>query len=194
MGTLLRLEPPAPALARALTIDEAAAERAFRAEVAYYVKHHLDGSDTERLADLRRRCAAILAAEAGVEPEKALEALMGSLEFEAYPDAAPVLTQLRERGLRLVVVSNWDCSLPEVLDRLGLLRLVDDVVVSAVVGAAKPDPRIFRAALDAVHCEPGDAVHVGDSAEADVAGAQAVGIRAVHLDRGRGDTLASLLS
>src|SRR4051812_41953975 len=117
MGTLLRLDPPAPALALALGIDLETAERAFRAEVSYYVEHHLEGSDTHRLADLRRRCAAVLAAEAGVGPEPALEALMGSLRFEAFADAAPALTQLRERGLRRVVVSNWDCSLPEVLER-----------------------------------------------------------------------------
>src|SRR2546430_12681924 len=125
MGTLLRLVPPAPALARALGVDEPTAERAFRAEVAYYLEHQLEGSDTSALADLRARCAAVLAAEAGVGPDAALGALIESLRFEAFPDAAPALAQLRSCGLRLVAVSNWDCSLPDVLERLGLRRQLD---------------------------------------------------------------------
>lgn len=180
--------PPAPALAAALGVDEATAERAFRAEVAYYLEHQLEGSDTAALADLRERCAAVLAAAAGVPGDGALEALMGSLRFEAFPDAEPALAELRERGLRLVVVSNWDCGLAEVLERIGLLALVDAVVVSAVVGAPKPDRRLFAAALAAAGCAASEAVHVGDSIDHDLAGARAAGIRALLLDRaGRGD-------
>jgi putative hydrolase of the HAD superfamily len=192
MGTLLRLIPPAPALARALAIDEASAERGFRAEVAYYVEHQLEGFDTERLANLRERCAAVLAEAAGVDPEGALEALMGSLRFEAFDDVAPALTQLRDLGLRLVVVSNWDCSLPEVLAAVGLRTLVDAVVTSAVVGAAKPDARIFEAGLAAAACTAAEAIHVGDSAENDVEGARRVGIRPVLLARAGGGDISSL--
>jgi putative hydrolase of the HAD superfamily len=184
MGTLLRLVPPAPALARALGVDEATAESAFRAEVAYYVAHHLEGSDPSSLGDLRRRCAAVLAEAAGTDPARALDALVGSLRFEPWEDAAAALVQLREAGLRLVVVSNWDCSLPEVLDGIGLGALVDAVVTSAVVGAAKPDARIFEAALEAAGCAAGQAVHVGDSPEDDVMGAIGAGLRGVLLDRG----------
>ncbi|MDX6674860.1 MAG: hypothetical protein QOH11_2278 [Solirubrobacteraceae bacterium] len=183
MGTLLRLVPPAPALARVLGVDEPTADRAFRAEVAYYVVHHLEGSDPSSLGDLRRRCAAVLAESAGTDPARALDALMGSLRFEPWEDAAPALVQLREAGLRLVVVSNWDCSLPEVLDGIGLGALVDAVVTSAVVGAAKPDPRIFEAALEAAGCAPGEAVHVGDSPEQDLMGAIGAGLRGLLLDR-----------
>jgi putative hydrolase of the HAD superfamily len=183
MGTLLRLVPPAPALARALGVDEATAESAFRAEVAYYVVHHLEGSDPSSLGDLRRRCAAVLAEAAGTDPARALDALMGSLRFEPWEDAAPALAQLRAAGLRLVVVSNWDCSLPEVLDGIGLGPLVDAVVMSAVVGAAKPDARIFQAALEVAGCRPGEAVHVGDSPEDDQMGAIGAGLRGLLLDR-----------
>ena len=192
MGTLLRLLPPAPALAQALGVDPATAERAFRAEAGYYVLHHLEGSDPSSLGDLRRRCARVLAEAAGVDPDGALEALMGSLRFEAFGDAAPVLRELRARGLRLVVVSNWDCSLPEVLERVGLRELVDEVVASAVVGAAKPAAAIFDAGLAAARCAPAQAVHVGDSPANDVAGARAAGIRALLLDREGGGDLSSL--
>lgn len=181
MGTLVKLVPPAPALARALDIDEATAERAFRAEVAYYLEHQLEGSDAAALADLRRRCAQVLAAEAGVEPTVALDALMASLRFEPFDDAAPLLAHLRARGLRMVVVSNWDYSLRDVLEQVGLRP--DAVVSSAEVGALKPDRRIFDAALHAAGCTAAEALHVGDSPAADVAGATAAGIRAVLLDR-----------
>jgi putative hydrolase of the HAD superfamily len=177
MGTLLRLVPPAPALAAALGVDEATAERAFRAEVAYYLVHHLEGSHPSGLGELRRRSADVLADEAGVDRAGAVDALLSSLRFEAIEGSALALRQLRARGLRLVVVSNWDCSLPEVLADVGLLELVDAVVASAVVGAAKPDPLIFERALAEAGCEAADAVHVGDSVENDVEGARRVGIR-----------------
>lgn len=185
MGTLLRLVPPVPELARRLGVAPKVAEQAFAAEVEYYLEHQLEGSGPEALEDLRRRCAGVVAEVAGVDPELAHEALMASLRFEAYPDAAPALTELRDEGLRLVVVSNWDASLPGVLDGLGLGQLVDAVVVSAVVGCSKPDPRIFEAALRAARCEADQALHVGDSSDDDLRGAGAAGIRAVLLDRGR---------
>jgi putative hydrolase of the HAD superfamily len=192
MGTLLTLEPPAPRLATALGVDEATAERAFRAEVAYYLEHQLEGSDPASLADLRRRAADVLADAAGVDRGPALAALMKALRFRAFDDAAPALAQLRKRGLRLVVVSNWDCSLRDVLAELGLRGVVDAVVTSAEVGAPKPDRRIFEAALAAAGCAAAECVHVGDSPAADVAGARAAGIRALLLARAGGGDLRSL--
>ena len=183
MGTLLRLVPPAPALAAALGVDEVTAERAFRAEVAYYLEHQLEGSDPAALADLRLRSATVLADAAGVSRKGALDALMSSLRFEPLPEAATVLAELRARGLRIVVVSNWDCSLPDVLEQIGLRDAVDAVVTSAAVGVPKPDPRIFNAALAAAGCGADEAVHVGDSQEHDIAGAQAAGIRALLIGR-----------
>src|SRR5436305_5218150 len=163
MGTLIRLPPPP------------LPEHAFRAEAAYYVEHHLEGRDPESLSDLRRRCAAVAGVSVGV--------LMDAIRFEAFEDAQPALRELRGRGLRLVVVSNWDYALPDVLARIGLLELVDAVVASAAVGAAKPDPRIFQAALARAGCAPTEALHIGDSPEKDVAGAEAAGIPALLLDR-----------
>jgi putative hydrolase of the HAD superfamily len=110
--------------------------------------------------------------------------MLSSIRFEPYPDAAPALIELRRRGLALVVASNWDCSLPRVLEQAGLAELVDGVVSSASVGADKPAPAVFEAALAMAECEPGRAVHVGDSLANDVAGAAAAGIRAVLLARG----------
>jgi putative hydrolase of the HAD superfamily len=192
LGTLVTLDSPVPRLRGELArygfeLDEEIVAHAFGAEAAYYIEHHVEGRDQSTLAELRNRCAAVFLDALGI-PELALpdarDALLGALRFRAFDDAAPAMRGLRDRGLRLAVVSNWDCSLREVLDAAGLLELVDAVVASAEAGAAKPDPAPFRAALGALGLEPGEVVHVGDSEDNDVAGAEAAGIRAILLDRG----------
>jgi putative hydrolase of the HAD superfamily len=180
------MEPPAPRLASALGVSVEQAEVAFGAEIAYYVEHHVEGRDAASLSALRDRCAAVITESLGlaaVELAGVREAMLDSIRFSAYPDAAPALRDVRARGVRLVVASNWDCSLPEVLERAGLAELVDGVVSSAMVGAAKPDPALFAAALDLARCEPERALHVGDSPSKDVAGAERAGVRAVLIDR-----------
>ncbi|MFN2615938.1 MAG: HAD family hydrolase, partial [Thermoleophilaceae bacterium] len=104
-------------------------------------------------------------------------------EFTPFPDVPPALRELRARGLRLVVASNWDCSLPRWLERAGLGALLDGAVSSAAVGHAKPAPEVFRRALRVAGAAPEEALHVGDSREADLEGARAAGIRGVLLVR-----------
>jgi HAD superfamily hydrolase (TIGR01549 family) len=193
-GTLVRMEPPAPHLRAELErttgvdVGIVAAERAFAAEIAFYLRHNLEGRDPASLDNLRDRCAHVVAEaieRPGLEHEAVREAMLAALRFHAFPDARPALEELRRRGLRLVVASNWDCSLPEVLERTGLAPLLDGAVASAVVGAAKPDPRLFEAALELAGCEASEAVHAGDSVDGDVAGALAAGIRPVLVSRDR---------
>ena len=97
-----------------------------------------------------------------------------------------MLRALRDAGCRLAVVSNWDAALSDVLGALGLLPFFDVVVASAPEGRSKPDPELFRRALDRLGVAPGDAVHVGDSEEHDVLGARAAGVEPVLLRRGGG--------
>ena len=198
-GTLVAMEPPAPhlraelALRAGLDVTSEAAEAAFRAEIAFYIEHHLEGRDPGSLERLRDRCAAVVTESLdvpGLEPRVVREAMLASLRFEAQPDAFGALQALRSRGVRLVVTSNWDCSLSRVLADAGLIDLLDGVVSSAVAGAAKPDPAIFEAALEVAGAEREAAVHVGDSPAHDVAGAQAAGVPAILLDR-RGDAAAA---
>lgn len=182
------MEPPGPHLAAALGVSEGRAEAAFKAEIAYYIEHHLEGRDEVSLSDLRDRCARVLWEELGEEAallglRGTRAAMLEAIRFHAFPDAAPALRELRSRGLRLVVASNWDCSLPQVLARAGLAALVDGVVASAAVGFDKPAPELFEAALELAGCDASEAVHVGDSPSADVAGAAAVGIRPVLIRR-----------
>jgi putative hydrolase of the HAD superfamily len=191
LGTLVRLEPPAPRLREELSrleveVSEADAERAFAAEIAYYIDHHTDGADAASLELLRDRSAALLARELGldgVEPAAVRSAMLASLEFTPFPEVPEALAELRGRGLRLVVVSNWDCSLPEVLERAGLRALVDGVVPSAVAGAAKPHPAVFEEGLRVAGVGASEAVHVGDSLRNDIEGAGAAGVRALLVVR-----------
>jgi putative hydrolase of the HAD superfamily len=191
LGTLVELQPPAPRLRAQLASEgfEVSEERAaagFAAEISYYLAHHLEGSDRERLDDLRDRCATAMmeALELpGLDHATARRAMLGALEFTAFPDAGEALVELRARGHGLVVASNWDCSLPDWLGPTGLLEHVDGVVTSADAGAAKPDPAVFRRALALAGVDGGGAVHVGDSLDNDVAGARAVGIRAILVQR-----------
>lgn len=92
------------------------------------------------------------------------------------------LQRLRDAGLKLAVVSNSEGTVEAMLEEVGLRPLLDTVVDSAVVGVAKPDPRIFDLALERIGVPARDAVMVGDSPTADVDGARAAGIRAALLD------------
>ena len=191
LGTLVRLEPPAPRLRAAvrerfgIDVGADAAEAAMRAEIAYYRAHMDTARDAAGLATLRARCAEVVrdALSLAAAAEEVLPALLASLRFTPFDDVRPALARLRADGARLVVVSNWDVSLHEVLARTGLDRCVDGAVASAEVGAAKPDPAIFARALRLAGVGPAGAWHVGDTWEADVEGARRARLRPVLLDR-----------
>jgi putative hydrolase of the HAD superfamily len=190
LGTLIELERPWPHLvdelaARGVVVGEDDARAAMLAEMAYYRAHHDEAGDWAGLKDLRRRCAAVVQESLGTSlPLVDVEdALLAAVRFRAYPEVPAVLERLRAGGARLAVVSNWDVSLHDVLERTALRPLVDTVVISAELGAAKPDPAIFREALERLGARPSEAMHVGDSVEHDVAGARAAGLEAVLVAR-----------
>jgi putative hydrolase of the HAD superfamily len=189
LGTLIELEPPWLSL-RPRVPSEVSDERlqeAMRMEMAYYRDHAHEGRDDASLADLRDRCAALVSQQLDVEITA--DQLVASIRFASFADAAPALRDLRAVGSRLVCVSNWDCSLRSVLDRVGLGELIDGAVSSADAGHRKPDPAIFRKALELAGVGPDQALHVGDTPDEDVEGARAAGIRALLIDRSgdRGD-------
>jgi putative hydrolase of the HAD superfamily len=189
LGTLVHFEPPAPLLRTELRerlgveVSAEAATTAIRDEIAYYRAHLHEGRDAASLADLRRRSAEAMRPALGIDGDLT-DVLLASLRFHAYPDAAPALKTLHARGLAIVVVSNWDHSLHERLAETGLAPLVDAAVASAELGHAKPERAIFEHALALAGATAGEALHVGDSPEADVEGALAAGLRAVLIARG----------
>ncbi len=180
-GTLVTLDDPVPRLRAALRAhgvergDEEVAQ-AFAAEVDHYLPRSHEGNDEATLALLRRDCAGVFLEAAGADlaPEAFVDDFMRSLRFRPLAGAVGACERLAAAGLRLAVVSNWDVGLHEHLAGLGLDRLVDAVVTSAEAGAPKPDPRIWRLALERLGTER--AVHVGDS-DADAEGARAAGLR-----------------
>jgi putative hydrolase of the HAD superfamily len=194
MGTLLTFEAPVPRLRaelRALTgadVGEAAAQRAIRAEIAYYRAHLHLGADAAGLDALRRGAAEAMRPELGgpasrLAPDVLVAVLLDALRFHAFPEVHATLRELRRRGFRLVAVSNWDVSLHERLAELGLTPLLDGAVASAELGTAKPDPAIFAHALSLAGAEPECSWHAGDSVEADVEGALAAGVTPVYVAR-----------
>lgn len=102
--------------------------------------------------------------------------------WQLYEDVLPVLTWLRGKAL-LGLITNWLPSLPLFCQALGLGDFFDYTINSVEVGISKPDPRVFQIALGYAQMAPKQAVHVGDSYEADVKGALNAGLNAVLLDR-----------
>jgi HAD superfamily hydrolase (TIGR01549 family) len=119
-----------------------------------------------------------------------------SENFELYEDVLPVLAALRDARLKIGLISNTSRDLDAFVRHHGLD--VDAWVSSGVHGKVKPSPSIFQAVLDLLEVEPDAAVMVGDSPEDDVAGAEAIGMRGVLIDRerklGRDDALPTLLA
>ena len=102
-----------------------------------------------------------------------------------YDDTVPTLQHLRDAGLRLAIVSNWDTPLDPLTERLGIAHYFDIIVAShdVRVRSAKPDPHIFNYTLTAVGVSAAEAAHVGDTYEADIIGAKDAGIRPILIDR-----------
>jgi putative hydrolase of the HAD superfamily len=129
--------------------------------------------------------------EAGVPLTAGTDAALAELHeyhaaenlWEIVPDdVVPALARLRRAGLRLVVVSNANGRLKHVFTRLGLTDKVDVLFDSFEEGVEKPDPRLFRIALERSGAHPAATTHVGDLYHVDVVGARAAGLQAVLLD------------
>lgn len=103
--------------------------------------------------------------------------------WSMYDDVPPVLSELRERGLKLGIVSNWDTRLRRIVRETGVEALVDFVKISCEVGWRKPNRAIFDAALSAADVKPHEALHVGDLYPEDVVGAHGAGLRPVMIVR-----------
>jgi len=110
---------------------------------------------------------------------------------EPAPHALHTLVELRRAGIGVLVVTNSDGHAAENLSDAGICQtsaragtgaLVAAVIDSAIVGSAKPDLGIFRAALELAGGDPSAVVHIGDMVSADIVGAHAAGIVPIHVD------------
>ena len=133
----------------------------------------------------------LILAAAGVPPCSEAESALAELRayhrernlWEHVPEGVSrALQGLVDLGLRLAIVSNANGTLCAHLDRLGLSRYAHCVLDSFDHGVEKPDPRLFRIALERTGAAPGRTIHVGDLYHIDVLGARAADIRGVLLD------------
>lgn len=181
-GTLLALADPTERLRAALAargvereLDEVAA--AFRAEASHYRPRSHLGADPASLAALRAECVAVFLEHlrASLAIADFVPAFVDAMVFEPAEGAVAALDALRAAGLVLACVANWDVSLHEQLARLGVHDRFACVLTSAEAGAEKPDPRVFRLALERLGVPAARALHIGDD-RVDEEGASAAGL------------------
>ena len=126
-------------------------------------------------------------ASLGHTGEELAEALFAAFSdpagYQLFDDVRPALEELAGRGITLGVVSNFEPWLADILALQEIDHLFATVAISGVLGVAKPDPRIFEAALAEAGAGPAATVHVGDQPANDVVAARAVGITPVLIDR-----------
>jgi putative hydrolase of the HAD superfamily len=102
--------------------------------------------------------------------------------WELYPEVVEVLEKLSPR-FQLAVISNFDGRLRMILEQLDVSKFFKHVFLSSELGADKPDPEIFRRALNLIHLEPNEVLHVGDDPERDWKAATTAGVSIFQLDR-----------
>src|SRR5262245_40580122 len=115
--------------------------------------------------------------------ERVFEVFADPASWTLYPETVETLSLLRQQGMELGIISNFDSRLFPIMRGLCIDRAFDTVTISSLAQAAKPAPRIFQAALDKHAVDPEEAVHVGDSLRDDVEGATKAGLHALLLNR-----------
>lgn len=106
-----------------------------------------------------------------------------TMNLVLFDDVAPTLTELKQRGLILGLISNIEQDIDKTLTRLGLPSWLEIVVTSQDAGATKPQPEIFLEALKRANMPPVEALYIGDQYQVDVLGANSAGLKGILLDR-----------
>lgn len=191
-GVLVR--PDFERVAEALRSHDVAAEAGALRAADAPSKRELDQPPREGLATDEERGWVyfnLLLRHAGITRSAGTDAALVDLKawhdrhnlWDSVPEGVEeALRAFKGAGLRLAVVSNANGTVRHLLDRLGLLEFFEVVIDSAEENVEKPDPRIFKIALERIGAEAGEAVHVGDIYNVDVVGARAAGLRVVLVD------------
>jgi HAD superfamily hydrolase (TIGR01509 family) len=190
--TIVGLVDPVPALEAALREQGVqrsrdAIQAAFDAEGRYYREHLHEGAGESSLRDLHTRCAGVFLDAAGAELDarEFAPTYIACLRFKVLDGVEETLLALHSRGLELAVVANWDISVHDHLDALGLTHFFSIVVATA----RKPSPDRLLETLARLEVDPARALHVGDE-EADERAAAAAGVH--HLPAPLADAVAEL--
>ena len=154
-----------------------------------HARYSLAKRSKEETIALYTQYHGIIHREAGIDASPELIAGMLKkwmsldLKMVLFDDVAPTLTQLRERGLILGLISNVDRDITPLYQGVGLSAWLQVVVTSQEAGFSKPHPGIFRAALKKAGVKPSEAIYIGDQYQFDVVGANKTGMRGILLDR-----------
>jgi putative hydrolase of the HAD superfamily len=123
----------------------------------------------------------------GIEDDELRDDLLRTFSdkasYKLFPEVMDAFEELRAVGYRLGLISNFEGWLEEVLIEEKAGDIFDVRVISGIEGVEKPDPQIYRLALERAGAEPHECVHVGDSISNDLEPATAVGMKAVMIDR-----------
>lgn len=169
-------------------LDERRLPTAFRAGEAYAVGRYMEGIPWDAPDSIREGVARIWQAMDRPPPDdagwQALGETFRAIPFARYvhPQALNMLQELKERGFKVGVISDWETTLPDLLAELGITPFLDALAVSAIVGVTKPAARMFEEALRQANAGPESSLHIGDWYELDAAGAKAVGMEALLFD------------
>jgi putative hydrolase of the HAD superfamily len=115
--------------------------------------------------------------------EKVYDQFRDSRAWILFPETHEVLGELKERSVKLGVISNFDSRVYEVMRELEILAYFNSVTISSEVGYAKPDPEIFAAAARSLNIPPERILLIGDSLHADVLAARRAGMKSILIDR-----------
>ena len=115
--------------------------------------------------------------------EEVFEAFGTADPWEVYPEVPQTLELLRDQGLELGVISNFDTRFYGIFRALGLDRYFDTITISSMAKSVKPSTDIFRYALSQHALDPQEAIHVGNSVREDVEGAEKAGLTGIWLNR-----------
>ena len=198
--TLIRYDPPREQLESKVLKEfgiDVAPETIRRALVIadeFIYREHARWSISKRPAEEKMavytQYQRILLTEAGVDASEQLVAgVLGKMQqsdfkLVLFDDVIPALTQLKDRGVILGLISNVDSDITPLCDKLGLSSLLQIVVTSQDTGFNKPQPEIFQEALRQAGIKAPEAIYIGDQYQIDVIGAKEAGMKGVLLDRG----------
>ncbi|MHB1416353.1 MAG: HAD family hydrolase [Chloroflexota bacterium] len=176
-----------------LEVAPSALWRAYVAAEDYWTEHNgrypLVRRTPEELESFYAEYERVLLTAAGLDVslEQALQIYRRYSQMERrlalFDDVLPTMAEIKRRGLVLGLISNTDRDVAPLCADLGVADGFDFMLSSCVVGFEKPDPRIFRKALELAGVDPQEAIHIGDQYKSDVAGALASGIKPLLLDR-----------
>ncbi len=170
-----------------------AVKAAAHREMRFYMKQARFAIDWPSYEKIRLQCAQEMLAslaeqhiEAPVSPEEVAQVLGEAIVFKPLPGACETLAALKERGVRLGVVSNWDYRLAHALEEVKLLPFFDFVLSSAQARSEKPAREIFEKGLEMArrfvpNLRARDCFYVGDHYEKDVLGARRAGMKPLWL-------------